>query len=247
MTVQHHSPRASRTRGTSHPATVPDPGAVDARLAGLLESKPADDPIPLSAWWFVATTLQSAVVVRRVMEGVEPAPARGIGHEVTRAQAAARAALEELDERAVEPHTSSDRPFLRMEPLSVLRFTIHQLAVMAVRSRATPVPQLARALVAHVRCCHAAKRHGAMRRTVRDNPLGLSQSAPSADAEAPPPSRIAQAWSVPRPMQRSRRSDTDPGPSRPDVPRTGCGARRRSGIASSVGTAGASFLKSSDR
>jgi hypothetical protein len=114
MTVQHHSPRASRTRRTSHPATVPDPGAVDARLAGLLESKPADDPIPLSAWWFVATTLQSAVVVRRVMEGVEPAPARGIGHEVTRAQAAARAALEELDERAVEPHTSSDRPFLRM-------------------------------------------------------------------------------------------------------------------------------------
>lgn len=149
MTMHANLPVVPRQWRPRHVASRPDPASVRLRLATLLHLKAEDDPVPLAAWWFVVASLEGAVIVRQVMAGVEPPPAAGVARDVERSQRAARAALEELGMSGAE-FTPVGATVAHVEPLSVLRLTIHQLSMMTVRSRATPIQQLSRALVCHL-------------------------------------------------------------------------------------------------
>jgi hypothetical protein len=126
------------------------PRMTDARLTALLTSKPEDDDVPLAAWWFITTSLESAVSVRRDLEGVEPLAAAGLKRATHRAQDAARAALDELEERHGRRFIAPQPAPAHIDPLSVLRCTIHQLARLTVRSQFTPAEQLSSRLLAHI-------------------------------------------------------------------------------------------------
>ena len=69
---------------------------ANSRLDALLKSKPPTDQVSLAAWWFVVSSLESAVPVRRAVEGVEVLSAAALARAVSRAQSAVRAALEEM-------------------------------------------------------------------------------------------------------------------------------------------------------
>jgi hypothetical protein len=102
----------------------------------------------LAAWWFVVSSLEGAVVVRRAVEGVEVLSERALAGAVARAQHSARAALEELPEDvgwlslvAGTPSGSAPR----------LRTTIRSLALLVVTPRVTTTQQLSDALINHWR------------------------------------------------------------------------------------------------
>lgn len=157
-----------RTRETSgrapypcaSPAEVSVHGAarMDARLAVVLRLKPADDPVPLRIWWAVVALLDDSVTVRRVMEGIEPAPFEGITHTMSAAQDAARAALAELGGQAVGTLESRSRLRSCLDPLSALRLTIRQLARMTVRSQPTPSSSWATCSSPSWTCCLHSRR-----------------------------------------------------------------------------------------
>lgn len=149
MTTHANMPVVPRRWAQRHVSSRSGTAAADPRLATLLHLKAEDDPVPPAAWWFVVASLEGAVIVRGVMAGVEPPPATGVACEVERSRRAARAALDELGMGGAE-YTLGGATLANLEPLFVLRFTIHQLAMMTVRSRATPVPQLSRTLVCHL-------------------------------------------------------------------------------------------------
>jgi hypothetical protein len=120
--------------------------AANPRLAAILESKPPTDQVSLAAWWFVASSLESSVQVRRVLQGVEWLPAMSLAGAVWAAQDAAHAALEELPGwLALLPRSDRDSG----GPVPLLRTTIRSLALLVVTPRATTAQQLADALAAH--------------------------------------------------------------------------------------------------
>jgi hypothetical protein len=133
--------------------------AAGLRLAALLGSKPPTDQVSLAAWWFVVSSLETAVPVRRAIEGVEVLPAAALARAVSRAQGAVRAALEELPAEVVSlpfaVQTSDD-------PVPRLRTTVRTLALLVVTPRVTTTPQLSDALMNHWRAlarCHPSAVH----------------------------------------------------------------------------------------
>jgi hypothetical protein len=120
--------------------------AANSRLAALLESKPPTDQVSLAAWWFVVSSLESSVQVRRVIQGVEWLSASSVANAVSTAQDATRAALEELPGWfGVLPRGGDN--FGEAAPL--LRSTIRSLALLVVTPRVTTARQLAEALASH--------------------------------------------------------------------------------------------------
>jgi hypothetical protein len=120
--------------------------AANSRLDALLKSKPPTDQVSLAAWWFVVSSLESAVPVRRAVEGVEVLSAAALARAVSRAQNAARAAIEEL------PTDVESLPFaVQTSQDSVLRLrtTIGTLALLVVTPRVTTTQQLTAALIHH--------------------------------------------------------------------------------------------------
>jgi hypothetical protein len=133
--------------------------AAGLRLAALLRSKPPTDQVSLAAWWFVVSSLETAVPVRRASEGVEMLSAVALARAVSRAQRAVRAALEELPADVVSlpfaTQTSDDF-------VPRLRTTIRTLALLVVTPRVTTTPQLSDALKDHWRAlarCHPSAVH----------------------------------------------------------------------------------------
>ena len=122
-----------------------DRGA-ERRLAALLNSKPPTDQVSLAAWWFVASSLESAVPVRRCAEGVEVLSPAALIHAASRAQMAARAALEELPAHVVSQSLAMQTAG---EPAPRLRSTMRALALLVVTPRVTTAQQLSDALVRH--------------------------------------------------------------------------------------------------
>lgn len=133
--------------------------AAGLRLAALLRSKPPTDQVSLAAWWFVVSSLETAVPVRRAIEGVEVLSAVALARAVVRAQRAVRAALEELPADVVSlpfaTQTSDDF-------VPRLCATIRTLALLVVTPRVTTTPQLSDALIGHWRAlarCHPSAVH----------------------------------------------------------------------------------------
>jgi len=134
--------------------------AAGLRLAALLSSKPPTDQVSLAAWWFVVSSLETAVPVRRAIEGVEVLSAVALARAVARAQRAVRAALEEL------PADVVSLPFATQTSDAIvprLRTTIRTLALLVVTPRVTSTQQLAAALIHHwhaISRCHPNAVHG---------------------------------------------------------------------------------------
>jgi hypothetical protein len=128
--------------------------AAGVRLAALLRSKPPTDQVSLAAWWFVVSSLETAVPVRRAIDGVEVLSAAALARAVARAQRPVRAALEEL------PADVVSLPFATQTSDAIvprLRTTIRTLALLVVTPRVTTTPQLSDALINHWRAlarCH---------------------------------------------------------------------------------------------
>jgi hypothetical protein len=123
---------------------------TDVWLTAVLKSKADNDEVPLTAWWFVATSLESAVSIRRSLERVEPLPHEAFEQAARGSQKTARAALEEIEEHHGRRFVAPEPVPLHIDPLSILRCTILQLARLTVRSQGTPAEQLSSRLFAHI-------------------------------------------------------------------------------------------------
>jgi hypothetical protein len=128
--------------------------AAESRLAAVLESKPPTDQVSLAAWWFVTSSLESSVQVRRALEGIEPRTRVAVHLAVLRAQQSARAALEELPANL---GASPSEPARATEPMPLLRRTIRSLALLVVTPRVTTAAQLSAALHWHIETLEACR------------------------------------------------------------------------------------------
>ena len=134
--------------------------AANPRLDALLKSKPPTDQVSLAAWWFVVSSLESSVPVRRAVEGVEVLSTAALARAVSRAQNAVRAALEELP-TGVESLPLAAQGAQNYVPR--LHTTIRTLALLVVTPRVTTTQQLTAALIHHwhaISRCHPNAVHG---------------------------------------------------------------------------------------
>jgi hypothetical protein len=119
--------------------------AHDPRLAAVLLGKPVAEEVPLAAWWLLAESLQYAVAVRRVIEGVEALTPPDLGVKAGRARSYGEAALEELDPvptdaaavgaRTSEPSAPSCAPTLRAMTSVTARLIVSSRTVTVAQLR----------------------------------------------------------------------------------------------------------------
>jgi hypothetical protein len=116
----------------------------DARLAALLESKPAAEEIPLEAWWYLVESLRHSVAVRRAREGVAVLGAAALTRETQQARCSAQAALRHLGQGPCRRRT------IGRDGQRGVRATICDLARLIVSSRSTALETVRGAILDHL-------------------------------------------------------------------------------------------------